>query len=158
MEMPDFFTNEAIFQNWSTSLKIDNSAKQNCDIWMKYNDYNDGYVIGVPAVAHCRNQNILGVPCNLPNIYELICIYTCSNELDKLDPTASSYPGYKIGNTAIDAKLNEGHTMTDSSGIAYFMFSSTEYNSQRVRRVGYTGYCQQYPKNGLGQIIPVLEI
>ena len=102
--MPDTVTNDAIFTQWADTLKTDNTAKANCDIWMTYNDRTDSQGIkGVPAVAWCRAQTLAGKPCDLGNEYQTIVIWACGDKLDEMDPNASAYHDMCLGYTATRA-------------------------------------------------------
>lgn len=157
--MPDFVTNDAIYNNWHTAFAADKTAKENCDIWMTYNNQTDSQGIkGVPAVAWCRNQIVDDKPCDLPNMYEAMVIFACGDQLDEMDPTTSGYPDLRLGYTSTTAyppfircqKFN-GQT---SSGL----FSSTEYNSEFMRVVDYYGTCNTNGKSNVGTAVPVLEL
>lgn len=156
--MPVTLTNEVIFQQWGSALAADKTAKANCDIWMAYNTRTDtAGIVGVPAVAWCRSQNIGGVPCDLANTYELICIWACGDKLDELDPTASAYPYMKLGYTALGDGVN-GRTQKAKGYVISQLWSSTAFASVYTRRVGSTGHTGMYARNDRATAVPILEL
>ena len=150
--MPDNITNDLIFEQWATSLVTDKTAKANCDIWMTYlNTY------GVPAVAWCRSQNIGGTPCDLANQYQNICIWTCGDKLDEMDPTASAYSDLKLGYTAKADGF--GRTQKSHAGhVSSALFSSTEHSDSGIRSVFSIGGCSFTNKKNNCTVVPILEI
>lgn len=155
---PEYVNNDNIYNQWSTSLRLDKTAKENCNVWMTYNTSTDSKgVVGVPAVAYCRNQKVNNIPCDLPNIYQTIVIWACGDKLDEMDPTASSYPYLKLGYTAFGDGSNS-RTQEYNGILGYELWSSTEYDSYSVRRIGYSGYCSFDYKWDNYTVVPILEL
>ncbi|MBD5640950.1 MAG: hypothetical protein HDQ91_00835 [Desulfovibrio sp.] len=159
--MPDSVTNDAIFTNWADTLKTDKTAKANCDIWMFYNDKEDKLVQsikGVPAVAWCRAQTLVGKPCDLGNLYQNIVIFACGDKLDEMDKTASEYPNLRLGYTSTTAWPGFGRCQKYNGQRTDRRFSSTEYATNSERVVGYGGNCGSIFKYNLGAVVPILEL
>lgn len=157
--MPDTVTNDVIYNQWHASLAADKTAKENCDIWMTYNNQTDrNHIKGVPAVAWCRSQVIDGKPCDLPNKYETIVIWVCGDKLDEMDPTAVSRD-MRLGYTATTAKSGYGRCQKAANGlVSDVLFSSTEYDASYVHGVYYAGGCSNSDKIGAGTAVPILEL
>lgn len=157
--MPDTVTNEVIYNQWHALFATDKTAKENCDIWMSYNNQTDKQGIrGVPAVAWCRSQVIEGKPCDLPNKYETIVIFACGDNLDELDPTIASYPDLRLGYTATTARPGYGRCQKFNGQTSPMLFSSTEYDSYTVHHVYCDGTCGNYTKPTAGTAVPILEL
>ena len=78
---------------------IEKTAKELCDIWMKWNTYVDSHgVVGVPAVAYCRELEIDSEngEWQLPNIVQLAMIAAVRDTLNSMDPTANSNTSNRI--------------------------------------------------------------
>lgn len=91
--IPSTLNSESIYQCWSDYLLPDKTAKYICDVLMTYdNKYqiSPGAIAQYPGVRWCRTQTIDDIPCDLPNAYESIVIWACSEQLDKMDPTTES--------------------------------------------------------------------
>ena len=125
--MPDGITSDSIFAKWADLMKADKTARENCDIWMKYNNISDGYSQGVPAIAWCRSQLLKGVGCDLGNAYQNMVIFACGDKLDEMDRSALTHSDLKLGytSTAYDGTYGRGqrvgtakttyrHTSTES--------------------------------------------
>lgn len=153
------WTNDAIYNGWATTLLSDKSAKENCDIWMKYKSTTDTKgTVGVPAVAHARSQTIDGIACDIATEYQIICIWVCSDKLDEMDVTASEHPQLKLGCTSTGYP-SRGRYQNGSGGQSAILWSSTECHLNDVRAMGCTGYCSSGNKSGsIGTAVPVLEI
>ena len=135
---------------WSASID-DNTAKQNCDVWMTKNSTTDTQgIVGVPAVAYCRSVTVGGVACDLPNIQELMLIRLEADAIDALDPTVAQYPTYALGSANTAGFWSFG-------GPSY-AFSSTEYDSHTMRHVHSVGNCLNAHKNNECCVAPVREL
>lgn len=102
--VPDDYTLEVMLERYGDGpLLKDNTAKRSCDGWMSYDGdtgkgYGAGTVTGVPAVRFCRRQSLDGSPCDLPTLWQMMCMFVCGDALDALDPTlASASPAYALG-------------------------------------------------------------
>ena len=116
---------DAWIQSTYAALKNDGTAKSNTDILMGFST--------TAAAHHCRNQDIPGVgQLDLPNLYELIIMYLESDNIDALDPTASSNRAKALGKVNTNGRFDFG---ADS------LWSSTEHDSLRA------WYC--YPAGGV---------
>lgn len=156
--MPDNITNEAIFLNWGSILINDRTARENCDVWMLYQGQTDTQgVVGNPAVEWCRSQKIWNTPCNIPNLYQAMCLWTCGDKIDELDPTTSSYSTLKIGYTA-KGDPAYGRSQKQGDLISYAIWASTEYSYTDARAVRYNGVCANYGKNQKITTVPILEL
>lgn len=159
--VPDWLTQDSVYEAWSPTLVFDRTAKENCDVWMTYQGIADseGFV-GVPAVEWCRNQKLQNKACDLPNEYQTICIWVCSDKLDELDPTASSYTDLKLGYSATGWRPY-GRCQRANGLQSCNFYSSTEYSQFSVRDVFYNGNCgysgYSY-KRIQGTVIPILEL
>lgn len=159
LPMPERINQDLIYDQWSSYLKSDKTAKENCDVWITYKNITDSIgILGVPAVEWCRNQRISNIPCDLPNAYQNICIWVCSDKLDEIDPTANNYPTLKLGYTN-QSDQNNARTHYDPTNglISTTQWCSTEYTSNRVRKVNYCGDCSYIYKGSAGLAIPILE-
>ena len=135
---------------WSASID-DNTAKQNCDVWMTKNSTTDTQgIVGVPAVAYCRSVTVGGVACDLPNIQELMLIRLEADAIDALDPTVAQYPTYALGSANTAGFWSFGGPSS--------AFSSTEYNIYYVQPVDSNGHCSIASKYGECGVAPVREI
>ena len=77
-------------QSTYSQLRNDDTAKSNTDFLMRFDTTS--------AAHHCRSQNISGAgQLDLPNLYELIILYLESDNIDALDPTASSNRDKALG-------------------------------------------------------------
>ena len=118
-----------------------NTAKRNCDVWMTYVGTTDiDNNTGVPAVEWCRSILVDGVPCDLPNIQQMIRIWLDREIIESLDP--STITSYKL----------------TSSG--YWWWSSTESSSSGCWYIDYYGLgdVKTSGKYDLGYVCPVLEL
>ena len=138
---------------WS-NLSTDKTARQNCDIWMTYNNSTDSQSIkGVPAVAYARGlTDIFSGGCDIPNEFELMVVFLCMNAIDALDPTVDSYPAYALGN--IKGVGNERWLFNSAD----YCWSSTEDYSFTVRSVRFNGACYTLTKESTGGVLPVREL
>ena len=144
--LADTFLNDL----WKDSID-QNTAKQNCDRWMKHNDLEDSDgIVGVPAVSYCRSIQVNGTPCDLPNFQTLIRIYCDAEAIDQLDPTIADHPGRALG-----SKNPNGSWKICAEAFA---LSSSEYFVYGVRFVNYLGGCNACFKTIGGAVIPVLEL
>lgn len=99
--IPDEITNDRIFSRFTGFLITEKTARENCDIWMKYDNISDSQnTKGVPAVSWCRKQTIGGKICDLGNAYEVAVILSCGDKLDEFDATSNSYPILCLGYTS----------------------------------------------------------
>ena len=138
-----YIKDDTWIQSTYAALRDDGTAKSNTDILMGFST--------TPATHHCRNQNIPGVgELDLPNLYELIILYLESDNIDALDPTASSNRGKTLG------MMSSGGRFDFNIG---YLWSSTENNPTRGNLV----YCTGYAAYGLSQhygdgVAPVKEL
>ena len=59
------------------------------------------------APAKCREKSIRGLgSLDLPNAYELVVIYLESDNIDALDPTATSHPNLALGHRATNGRFH----------------------------------------------------
>lgn len=138
---------DAWIQSTCAELKNDGTARSNTDKLMAYSSTH--------AAHHCRNQNISGVgQLDLPNLYELIILYLESDNIDALDPTASSNRDKALGKMNIRGRF-------DFSNDGGFVWSSTECSSSYAYNawlVGRNGNANDGNQNyGFGAI-PVKEL
>lgn len=152
--MPDFITNDLIYDLWSPSLKSDRTAKENCDILMQYVGITDDEEItGVPAVEWCRSQTIGGVQCDLPNLYQTMVIWICGDQLDLMDPTAEANPGMKLGYTGDERCQHVGKE------TGTWLWSSTAESAMYTRYVGYAGnMLWVFSRKYSGTVVPIIEL
>lgn len=158
--MPESVTNNLIFQTWGSKMKITKSAREICDIWMTYNDKTDSASIkGVPAVAWCCSQTLIGRPCAMAKAYEILVIFACSDKLDDMDPSAVAYPTLKLGYTATGS-TKYGRCQAYNGKVAELIFSCIESGANDVRRVTYEGNCvgASVYKKANGTAVPILEL
>ena len=157
--MPASVTNDVIFAQWNAGLKLDKTARQNCDIWMSYNNYKDSYgVIGVPAVAWCRNQELLGQPCDLANLYQGMVIYVCGDKLDELDASLPEYYNLRLGYERPTSDYPPVRCQIYDKTSTNIMHTSTECSSTGIRPVGCNSHTAERTKNTPGTAIPILEL
>ena len=135
--------NDSWIQSTYSQLRNDGTAKSNTDKLMAYSS--------TQAAHHCRNQNISGVgQLDLPNLYELIILYLESDNIDALDPTASSNRNKALG------KMNTyGRFDFNNHG---WVWSSTEYSSDTAWAVGYFGGATSYNQANYAGVVPVREL
>ena len=156
--MPDRITNDLIFEQWASVFASDKTAKANCDIWMTYNSTPDTMnFVGVPAVAWCRSQNIGGTPCDLANQYQNMCIWTCGDKLDEMDPTASAYPDLKLGYKTMRDIKDELYQKYNGF-VLLGLYSSTRGYWKSIRCVTHSGFCGGTYQSQISTIVPILEI
>ena len=147
---------ESMWKTGNPSLKNDKTARENCDVWMKFEGvYDSQNVLGVPAVVHCRN--LIDIPqidggCDLPNIFELMVIFLCMNEIDALDPTVQKYPQFALGNLR---GLSSKRWYFNNSNLAW---SSTDFSSTQVRSLTYQGYAYMTTKQTVCGVCPIREL
>ena len=124
-----------------TYFEDTNTAKQNCDVWMTYVGQQDNYstpITGVPAVEWCRSITVDGVPCDLPNIQQMIRMWLDREIIESLDPSITT--SYKL----------------TQSG--YWWWSSTEFSSRNCWGVDNYGTVGHNAKYTPGCVCPVLEL
>ena len=135
--------NDAWIQSTYSQLRNDGTAKSNTDKLMEYST--------TQAAHHCRNQNIPGVgKLDLPNLYELIILYLESDNIDALDPTASSNRDKALGKMNTYGRFDFGN-----SG---YVWSSTEHSSTYAWVVLYYGCAFYYTQYGNRGVVPVQEL
>lgn len=157
--MSDTVNNDAIYNQWNAAFATDKTAKENCDIWMSYNNKTDSNGIqGVPAVAWCRNQIVDGKPCDLGNEYETIVLWACGDQLDEMDPTGASYPDLRLGYTSTAWPERGGRCQKFNGLQSNNLYSSTEYSSDFVRVMLDAGYCHYVNKRVNCTVVPILEL
>lgn len=156
--MPDTVTNELIYDNWAEIFKADKTAKENCDIWMKYQGKtSSSNVIDVQQVRWARDKTLGGKPCDIANMYELMVIWACGDKLDELDITAGIYPKLKLGYTS--EAFHGGRTYQSSSRkTTFYIASSTNAGKASLRSIDLGGMCKYISCSYESLILPVLEI
>ena len=111
---------DAWIQSAYAALQNDGTAKSNTDFMMKYGT--------TKAAHHCRDQDIPGVgQLDMPNLYELIILYLESDNIDALDPTASSNRDKALGMMGTNGRFGFE---------AGFAWSSTERSANATWGVG----------------------
>lgn len=123
--LPSDLTNQYILNKFYNNLSIDKTAKYNCDRWMSVSGTKN------PGVVWCRSKNINGKPLDLPNILQLMIIFILADELDAIDPTASSYPNHKIGMTGPTGRFSFGSSLKLAGSKAQMQgaWSSSAYQN-----------------------------
>lgn len=151
----------SVTDSWiNTNMAKDtNTAKQSCDIYMKY-QYTTGANVsidGSPAVIHCRSILVSGTPCDLPNIQTLARIYCDAEAIDARDPSKDTHPTYLLG-----SRNTQGNWFIGPGSGSYktSAWSSTQFNPTDGWLVEGGGlvtalYCRKYNKCA---VIPVLEL
>ena len=135
--------NDSWIQSRYATLRNDGTAKSSTDKLMGH--------ATTQAAHHCRTQNISGVgELDLPNLYELIILYLESDNIDALDPTASSNRDKALG------KMNmHGRFGFNNSGAVW---SSTEGSTGNAWPVYYDGRAVHYSQSGYFGVVPVKEL
>lgn len=122
---------------WPASTLDPNTAQYNCDVWsgMGISNY--------PALRYVRSIMTADGHCaNVPNLQQLMRIFCMALVIDALDPTAAANPALALGRWFSE----------------YWVWTSTEAHSYRMRGVGYGGACNNALKNLAYGALPVLEL
>lgn len=141
--IPDSWIDEHIFSD-------PNSSKQNSSILYEGNF--------AAVKSYCRNNNLAGMPFDLPNLQTLARIYCEAENLDALDKsmdgTSNAFYYYPIGSMC-GGSLN-GNSIFMSS---MFLMSSTRYNSKPAL-INYYGGIVEITTTGAKNygIVPVLDL
>lgn len=163
-----------ITDSWINSniCKDANTAKQNCDVWMTYNNVTTSItsgsttvtMTGVPAVAYCRSISVNGTPCDLSNVQTLARIYCDAEMLDAMDPSKDTHSKYLLGSRNpqgawyIGVAGSGGGTNATSWADISYAWSSTEWDQASAWRVGYHGDVSYNGKCFEFAVVPVLEL
>ena len=135
--------NDAWIQSTYPQLRNDGTAKSNTDFLMSFNTTD--------AAHHCRNQNISGIgQLDLPNLYELIILYLESDNIDALDPTASSNRDKALGKMNTYGRFDFNNQRR--------VWSSTEDSSVHAWYVHDGGSVGTTSQNYYGGAAPVQEL
>ena len=140
--IPPVMTDTQLNSLWVDSID-ENTGKENCDAWIAAGKTN------ATAINHARSITVDGKPCSVPNMQTAMRLMCDGDELDALDPTADSYPTYKLGK-------NTGNTYWDWNGNRR-IWTSTEYSNLSVRFVHYNGCCSLSSDQYTYGVVPVLE-
>lgn len=126
-------TDETLNSLWWTD---DYTSRINTDAWLRKSD-------GSPAATFCRNIEVEGTPCDLPNFQTLQRIYCEAIHLDQLDPTVTEFSNLKATKLFASSRV----------------WSSTECDAQYAWSISYNGNCGRFlpVNNGYG-VFPVLEL
>lgn len=123
---------------WPASTLDPNTAQYNCDVWSGLGISN------YPALRYVRSIMTADGHCaNVPNLQQLMRISCMALVIDALDPTAAANPALALGG------------WFSSYGWAW---TSTEAHRSRTCIVGYSGACDNIPKDNAGVTLPVLEL
>ena len=145
---------DAQLQSRFFRLAQDQTARENCDVWMTYQGQTDSSsIIGVPAVEYARSLSITGISngLDIPNLYELCVLFVEGDYIDTLDPTVGDNPAKALG------KFLSAHRWFHGR----WCWSSTEYSPANQWYVGGTGNMDSYPKSagsGSGSVAPTREL
>ena len=140
------FTNSLICSQWR-NLYSDKTAKENTDAWMANSYFNkSGY-----APYWTRSLTVDGGNWDIPNEFQLMVIFCCSDLLDEMDPTFSSNKSKGLGYKATNGRFRMNTTYAR-------IWSSTESSSDAVRYVGYTGNCLYVNKTSTYGVVPIREL
>lgn len=122
---------------WPASTLDPNTAQYNCDVWSRMGISN------YPALRYVRSIKIADGHCaTVPNLQQLMRILCMALVIDALDPTAAANPYLALGSWF-------------SNGVVW---TSTEFDSSRMRVVGRVGVCNNAYKNNTRVALPVLEL
>jgi hypothetical protein len=139
------FTNALICSQWR-NLYSDKTAKANTNTWMTYSQCNTTTY----APGWCRAITTDGGNWDIPNLFQLIVIYCCSDMLDEMDPTFSANKAKGLGYASTNGRFR----ISNGGNI----WSSTEYSNSSVRAVHYYGVCQYANKDTAQGCVPVREL
>ncbi len=126
-------TDDTLNSLWVNSID-DNTSKYNTDVWFTQPDCE--------AATHCRSITVNGVGCDIPNIQTLMRIYCEGVLLDALDPTVTSYQDFRFSDWF----------------ASWYLWSSTECNTQYVRQMHSNGSCGYDRKDSSFGVCPVFEL
>ena len=156
--------NDALFDTYWCNIKSStnyngydpNTAKYNCDIWIKYEGTSDqGGVSGVPIVKFARDKNIYGIAADVPNINQLKKIFIESETIDELELISNG--NYQITHNYLLGRSNpNGFWSFDRSYIQFA--SSTEGSANYISSLNNNGYIGNTLKNSATfNVIPIIE-
>ena len=143
--LPSTLTNTSLCYYWR-NLSTDLSAKENTNTWMTYS-----YCSSTGnAPRWCRDISTDGGNWDIPNEFQLMVIFCCSDILDELDPTFSSNKDKGLGYKATNGRFSPSTTYP-------YIWSSTDYSSDRVRGVHAYGGCYDNLKTTPCGVVPIRE-
>lgn len=156
--------NDVLFDTYWCNIKSStdyngydpNTAKYNCDIWIKYEGTSDqSGISGVPIIKFARNKNIYGIAADLPNINQLKKIFIESETIDELELISNG--NYQITHNYLLGKSNpNGFWSFDRSSIQFA--SSTECAADYISSLKNNGYIGNGLKNSAScNVIPIIE-
>ena len=151
-QLSAMINNGAIYEEWGEGLKADLTARENCDVWMQW-CYSTSY-----APGWCRSKILDGTLCDVPNLYEAMTIWACSDMLDEMDKSAGAFPRLLLGYRSTASSTIGRKQMSANGDISQALWSSTEVSSDAVRRVFHDGSCGLHYKNYNGTAVPILEL
>lgn len=149
--------------------KDPNSAKYNCDTWLKegenYTDSSEWRVKGVHSVSLARSIKVNGIGCDIPNIQTLARIFCDADTLDSLDPTGSSYSNFLLGSKNSNGTWRLGQKTLSDVQVEWSVRSSSQAYSYYNWEINYQGYIKyqslvadQEPRIHILPFIPILEL
>ena len=144
--LPSTLTNTLLCQQWK-NLSTDKTAKYNTDTWMTYSYCSSTSY----APGWTRAITTAGGGWDIPNEFQLMVIFCCSDLLDELDPTFSSNKSKGLGYKATNGRFRMNTSYP-------YIWSSTEYSSGYVRGVLCNGSCGTSPKTSPNGVVPVREL
>lgn len=144
--------------NATAKAQLFESARFSCDAWLEYADYTDSKgTVGVPAVQHARSlTHIFPDGLDIPTMWELCVIFIESDTLDSIDPTADSYPTYRLGRTNTN-----GGRFCLPPGATRKVFTCNRYGAEyevvlnEIGTIGVSGTANRYTACG---VVPVYEL
>lgn len=107
------------------------------------------------AAYFCRSKSISGVgTLDIPNIYELMVIFLESDNIDSLDPAASTKQNFMLGFKATNGRFDFNGSNIEPTGIVSCTYGKT--GSPRI--VNNDGDCTFGASNSGYGVIPVKEL
>jgi len=141
--IPQNCTNELLCQLWGSYLYNDLTATENTNEWISYTQCQ-GTLYAPGWARHVTKDDYTW---SIPNLFQLMVIYCCSDILDRLTWASYGYYGF-----------HRGRFVFSSTSPNYYVWSSTPCGSGGIAVISGSGYVYNSPKTSSAAVIPIHEL